>query len=177
MLARHGYCCHVARTIAFSIIVLLRENRSKMIKKIEIIFIRYVWHITIVHVWSWYFILTLNYLEYYWYMNADVCFYQLFSIIFYSVYELRCISSHNGCKYLAYQLTFKFSKTSFVYFKNHEISIENANSQLVWVILINSSSTSILTRFILLQTHPWALKHETMHKQFTIYRYMMINFW
>ena len=33
MLAWHGYCCHVARTIAFSIIVLLSENRNKMIKK------------------------------------------------------------------------------------------------------------------------------------------------
>ena len=33
MLAWHGYCCHVARTIAFSIIVLLREHHSKMIKK------------------------------------------------------------------------------------------------------------------------------------------------
>ena len=49
MLAWHGYCCHVARTIAFSIIVLLRENRSRMIKKIKILFIRYIWHITIVH--------------------------------------------------------------------------------------------------------------------------------
>lgn len=53
-----------------------------------------------------------------------------------------------------------------LFLKNHEISIENANSQLSLVILINSSSTSILTRFIPLQTHSWALKHETMH---TIY--------
>ena len=49
MLAWHSYCCHVARTIAFSIITLLRENRSKIIEKIKILFTSYVWHITILY--------------------------------------------------------------------------------------------------------------------------------